>query len=388
MADVNLRWNGIDLDQIFLKNDEGHLISAYLTSGNIYTWGDNQNGIFGNNETTDRSSPVQIGTQNDWISIATGTSNSIIALKENGTIWSWGGNEYGQLGQNDIINKSSPVQLGTDTNWKNVAMGVAQTFAIKTDGTLWGWGENIQGGGLGLNDRIDRSSPVQVGTQTNWKYISAGEFYALAIKNDGTLWGWGYNFSGNLGLNDRIYRSSPVQLGTDTNWKTVNASGQTSLAVKTNGTLWSWGSSSNYGLLGQNLSSSTFRSSPVQIGTQTDWNRVFGSQGNRIYVIKNDGSLWTWGQNLFGQLGLNDRISRSSPIQVGTNTNWKKIYCGITSTVALKTDGSLWSWGFNSSGELGLNDTIDRSSPVQVGTNTNWRDLPISGQSHSAAVSH
>lgn len=388
MADVNLRWNGIDLDQIFLKNDEEHLISAYLTSGNIYTWGDNENGIFGNNATTDRSSPVQVGTQNDWVSIATGTSNSIIALKENGTIWSWGGNEYGQLGQNDIINRSSPVQLGTDTNWKNVAMGQQQTFAIKTDGTLWGWGENIQGGGLGLNDRIDRSSPVQVGTQTNWKYISAGEFYTLAIKTDGTLWAWGYNFSGNLGLNDRIYRSSPVQVGTDTNWKHIIAAGQTSVAVKSDGGLWSWGSSSNYGLLGQNLSSSTFRSSPVQIGTQTTWNRVFGSQGNRIYVIKNDGSLWTWGQNLFGQLGLNDRISRSSPIQVGTNTNWKKIYCGISSTVALKTDGSLWSWGFNSSGELGLNDTIDRSSPVQVGTNTNWRDLPISGQSHSAAVSH
>jgi len=215
-----------------------------------------------------------------------------------------------------------------------VSCGATHAEAIKTDGTLWTWGGNGYYGGLGLNNTTNRSSPTQVGSLSNWKLVSAGKYYSAAIKTDGTLWSWGYNFLGQLGLNDTVHRSSPTQVGALTNWKLVASGYYQMTAIKTDGTLWTWGYNF-YGELG--INDTTNRSSPVQVGSLTNWKLVASGSGyHQMTAIKTDGTLWTWGYNFFGQLGLNNTVHRSSPVQVGALTNWKQVTTGFYFSAAIQ----------------------------------------------------
>jgi len=252
-----------------------------------------------------------------------------------GTLWSWGKNSFGQLGNNAITNRSSPVQtVSGGTNWKLVDCGFYHTAAIKTDGTLWSWGFNAFGQ-LGNNAITNVSSPVQtVSGGTNWRFVSCKFYDTAAIKTDGTLWTWGINTIGQLGDNTTTNKSSPVQtVAGGTSWKSVAA-------------------------------------------------------GSGIVAsIKTDGTLWTWGLNGNGQLGDNTRTNRSSPVQtVSAGTNWRSVACAANMIQSIKTDGTLWLWGRGTSGELGDNSITSKSSPVQtVSGGTNWK-LVAGGQYHSAAI--
>jgi alpha-tubulin suppressor-like RCC1 family protein len=311
------------------------------------------------------------------------TGNAIYSGAE---LYAWGAATDGRRGDNNTtISKSSPIQVGALTNWSHLSNGSATATAIKTDGTLWAWGYNGFGQ-IGNGTVISRSSPVQVGALTSWYYSVAFGRNAAAIKTDGTLWAWGYGFSGQLGQNNTISRSSPVQVGLLTNWTDVAIAGNPNgamAAVQSNGTMWSWGHN-EHGKLGQNISSLVYRSSPVQIGSLTTWYQVSGGS-QFMCSIKTDGTLWAWGQNNTGQLGDNSIVSRSSPVQVGALTGWSKVSCGNEHTVAIKTNGTLWMWGRNSSGELGDNTIINRSSPVQIGALTTWA-LPSAGYAHVLAT--
>jgi alpha-tubulin suppressor-like RCC1 family protein len=334
----------------------------------LYSWGMNDQGRLGINNTYKRSSPTQIGSLTNWASAVTGLDFSA-AIKTDGTLWTWGANNVGQLGTT-AGNTSSPIQVGALTNWSKVsASGGGCCAAIKTDGSLWTWGFNNYGQ-LGQNDLTTRSSPAQVGALTTWSKVSLGYKTGAAIKTDGTLWIWGDNNFGQLGQGNTTSRSSPVQVGALTNWSDVSvaAGGNNfSAAIKTDGTLWTWGSNF-FGGLGQN--NAIDRSSPIQVGALTNWSKVsVGS--NMCAAIKTDGTLWTWGLGNAGRLGQNNSDNLSSPVQVGALTNWSSVTT-YASCMATKTDGTLWSWGLNSQGNLGQYNTINLSSPVQVGGSTNW----------------
>jgi alpha-tubulin suppressor-like RCC1 family protein len=164
------------------------------------------------------------------------------------------------------------VQVGSLLTWNNVAAGYLHTVATKTDGSLWSWGGNDIYGQLGLNDIVDRNSPVQVGSLLTWNNVAAGDRHTLATKTDGSLWAWGQNTSGELGLGNVAHRSSPVQVGSLLTWNKVACKYQHTLSVKTDGSLWSWGSNASYGQLG--LGDTTPRSSPVQVGSLMTWNKI------------------------------------------------------------------------------------------------------------------
>jgi alpha-tubulin suppressor-like RCC1 family protein len=315
------------------------------------------------------------------------------------SLWVWGSGTAGSLGLNNTISRSSPVQLGSLTNWIH---GAATGGATKTDGTLWTWGDNTRGR-LGLGDTLSRSSPVQVGTNTNWAKFTVSSSTSFAITDSSSLWTWGEGVLGVQGRNTNVigsYNTTPNQVGTVSNWKDVTCVSSYSrvvfpggppprtiinrrgfaIGLRTDGTLWSWGAPFRF-LSDSNDGFSTFtqcgytglndtiaRSSPTQIGTDTDWKEI-----GIIIALKKSGSIWSWGPGTSGILGLNTTFNRSSPTQIGTDTDWKEI--DRNGNAAIKNNGSLWMWGGSGNGFLGLNDTIYRSSPTQIGSLLNWRSI-------------
>ena len=348
----------------------------------LYEWGLNTSGQLGTGNTTNYSSPKQVGsvTGTPRKFITKGTSTWLI--KNDYSLWAWGANSNGQLGIGTSANTSSPSQVGALTNWLDIAAAY-HAVSIKTDGTMWSWGYNGFGA-LGLNNTTNYSSPKQVGALTTWSKVAVGTYHTLAIKTDGTLWSWGYNASYQLGLSNQTYYSSPKQVGSLTNWLSVSASFYTSGAIKTDGTLWMWARNNNGQ---QGISSGTDPvTSPRQVGALTTWSKIRCS-GNFTTAIKTDGTLWAWGANTYGQLGTNNTTTYQSPIQVGALTTWSDVDVNNgtgNATIGFKTDGTIWSWGRNQFGQLGLGNTTNYSSPKQVGSLTNW--LSISSGPYATAA--
>lgn len=343
------------------------------STGELYGWGQNGSSRLGLQNTTAYSSPKQIGTLNNWSTVAHSGQGTTVAIKTDGTMWSWGSNVSGVLGHNNAIYYSSPKQIGSLTSWSKIAISRAQSVkAIKTDGTIWSWGAGTVGM-LGLNSTTPISSPTQIGSGTSWSSVSGGSYHFMALKTDGTLWAWGVNSYGQLGMNNTNNSSSPVQIGADTNWASVMENGyDSSSAIRTTGTLWTWGKGST-GILGH--SDQSGGSSPKQVGTLTNWSRISMSTASSI-AIKTDGTLWNWGNGGSGQLGKGDSISVSSPIQLGTNTDWTNIHAGYNFQMGTRGSlgvGALWAWGDGSNGRLGLGNVSAYNSPKQVGALTNWK---------------
>jgi len=238
--------------------------------------------------------------------------------------------------------------------------------------SLFSWGDNNEGQ-LAQNDRTSRSSPTQVAGSTWSSVMMPGtSVYGGAHKSDGTLWVWGDNQGGGLGLGpvgpNNISQSSPVQLGTETTWTSQFFIALSSGATKTDGTLWAWGSNYSGALgLNQDTPSNAGYSSPMQVGTDTTWSKF--SAGDSGYTarfgIKTDGTLWAWGRGTYGELGLSSQQMKSSPTQL-PGTTWSVVRATSEKAIATKTDGSLWMWGTNEWGELGQNSRTDYSSPKQI----------------------
>ena len=359
----------------------------------LYAWGINPQGILGTNDTINKSSPTQVGTAN-WKTISS-TSNGArfsAAIQSDGTLWTWGANISGCLGLSDGGYRSSPTQFGTLTKWSKVTTGSSHVLATRTDGTLWTWGDNGQGQ-LGLGNRVYRSSPVQIGTGTDWATIpnKTGSNFNFAIKTNGTLWAWGaQGFAGVFGISQQTgYRSSPIQVGTDTNWskiETTSASHRVAAAIRTNGTLWLWGDL-RYGLGGVNLGS-IYRSSPIQVGTGTTWSTINLGREHWLATQTNN-TLWGCGRNDSFALGIPPNGGFfSSPVQIGSDTNWSQVSAGFRNSWAIKTNGTLWAWGQDNSGALGFNTNYgDKNSPTQIGTST-WQLVYNNGYRTTFAISN
>jgi alpha-tubulin suppressor-like RCC1 family protein len=297
-----------------------------------------------------------------------------------------GWNANGQLGNGTIFNAELAQPIAYINEYAKVSAGERNTLFIKTNGTMWSCGRNVGAIGNGSFADVSVTPPVQIGTGFTWTDVSCGYQYGLAVRQDGTLWAWGRtDNNGSLGDGTTTASASPIQIGTDTNWSKVYAGELHSMAIKTNGTLWAWGTNA-YGYLGDGTQ--TGRNSPVQIGAGTDWASI--ALGDRHSLgIKTNGTLWAWGYNDQGQVG--DGTSgnfRTSPVQIGTGTNWKSVAAGYFHSIGLKTDGTLWSWGYGANSALGQGNTTTYLVPTQIGTATDWDILASSkgGTNHHHAV--
>ena len=375
--------SGVRYSGIWTLTQVNAAISAGTWTGlpYLYSWGQNTYGQLGLGNTTNYSSPKQVGSLTTWLKIASGTYHTI-SVKTDGTLWTWGLNNVGQLGLGNTTYYSSPKQVGALTTWSAVVCGSFYTIATKTDGTLWTWGQNNVGQ-LGLGDVTIRSSPNQVGALTTWSAIAAGASHTIATKTDGTLWTWGFNNNGQLGLGNITNYSSPKQVGALTTWLAIAAGDYHTIARKTDGTLWTWGKNTE-GQLG--IGNTTSYSSPKQVGALTTWLTIAGGRYFHTIARKTDGTLWTWGYNAYGQLGLGNTTNYSSPKQVGALTTWSAIAGGgVNRTIATKTDGTLWTWGRNNLGQLGLGNVTNYSSPKQVGALTTWSAI-AAGAYHTLGI--
>ena len=254
--------------------------------------------------------------------------------------------------------------------WLSIRAGGLYTCGIRTDHTLWCWGQNDVGQ-LGLGDTKKRATPSQVGHRTDWAGLAAGFDHTCATRTDHSLWCWGSGRAGQLGLGEKGGRTAPSRVGADTNWTSVVAGYTHTCGIRTDHTLWCWGGDSFAGQLG--LGDHTDRSRPTQVGTRTDW-AVARAGDSHTCATRINHTLWCWGNNASGQLGLGDLGNRSRPTQVGKRTDWADLGAGDGyHTCALRTNHTLWCWGFNGSGQLGLGDTNigqrpRRSAPRATGT--------------------
>lgn len=293
--------------------------------------------------------------------VSSGGSHSAL-IRPDGTLWVCGLNSTGELGLGDTAPRLNLVQVGTDTDWAFVTCGGAQTFAIKTNGTMWSTGRNTTDNGspayssLGLGDNINRSVFTQV-PGSGWRWVTSSGNHAFAIKTDGTLWATGWNLYGQLGFGTAGYetnRQSFAQVGSDTDWKTVHCGGQFTMALKTNGYLYAAGYNGE-GELGLNDLVERHVLTLTGGGTN-DWQDV--RVGGHFSVgMKYGGTAWSTGWNYYGQLGLGDTTDRNVFTQILNIPPFRQIAPGSYHIMLIGQDNSLWAVGHNAYGELGLDDT-------------------------------
>jgi alpha-tubulin suppressor-like RCC1 family protein len=246
-----------------------------------------------------------------------------------------------------------------------VVAGGSHSLGLKADGSLWTWGLN-QIGQLGLGTTVGWNTPQLVVGYTDWVEVAAGSYHTLGMRAGGSLYSWGYNGFGQLGLG-YIKDGELEPLSVSTGWATVATGGHHSLGRKIDGTLWAWGYNHD-GQLGLGaLFYPDDQYTPQKVGTERTGVKVGGGGGYSLGLQAN-GSLWAWGRNNQGELGLGNTSEEPvlSTTQVPGASNWVAVVAGGSHSLGLKADGSLWAWGLNASGQLGLGDTVDQNAPTRV----------------------
>ena len=342
--------------------------TSVRNDGTVWNWGMGGNGQLGdgNSGIGVRSvTPIQVSGLEGVTAVADGNVFAL-ALKSDGTVWGWGINNSGQLGDGTTVDRSRPVQTIGLSNVTAIAAGMFYSAALKSDGTVWLWGNC---GGLGSTVSVVRTTPVQLTGISNVTAISAGGGHLLMLKNDKTLWAAGNNSRGQLGDGTTTLRPFPVQVNNLTNVSRIAAAGdEFSGAVKEDGTVWAWGINFN-GQLGPGGGSMNFDAhpNPIQVtGLPGGISNIVAGQ-DWFMSLASDGTVWSWGSDGAGQLGSGSGIGQNpTPHQIANFNGVSALSAGINHSVALKTDGSVWTWGGNSEGQLGDGSTTMRFFPVRV----------------------
>ncbi|MBI3500578.1 MAG: T9SS type A sorting domain-containing protein [Bacteroidetes bacterium] len=342
---------------------------AVCSDGIVRVWGANYNGQLGDSTLPNTAVPMQINSLSGIISVAAGACHSL-ALKNDGTVWAWGRNQVGQLGDGTTNTNACQckgvVQVSGLSGIIAIDAANHHSHALKNDGTVWSWGLNTFGQ-LGDSTTINKSSPVQVKGLTGIIAIATGNAYSLAVKNDGTVWAWGLNNNGQLGDGTTIDKWTPVLVSSLTGITAIAAGTVYSIALKNDGTVWAWGNN-----LSGAFGNGTNTNSSVPIQVNTGISAIAAGSYDYSLFLKKDSTVWACGDNTEGQLGDGTTTNRWNPVQSGSLNSIIAIAAGdLYHSLAMKKDSTLWAWGYNVEGGLG-DGTFSttgcgcKPSPVQV----------------------
>jgi alpha-tubulin suppressor-like RCC1 family protein len=419
-------WTLVDDKQswVEVKIGSDHIL-AKDSEGDLWGWGSNYKGRLGLGDAISGIviTPTLIPTKNKWLTVDNNYNSTSFAIASDHTLWGWGNNGYYNLGigtrsdqyypgslSHQVTNKAVSVSAGydhfmlldaqgqlwggqsqrngrigngKDTStkvvspvpisskvWSQVSSGGNFTVAIDEQGKLWGWGANYDK--ILANTRDTQfTKPIKLSDQS-WQFISAGRAHFAAIRSDGTLWIAGNNDYGQLGTGDSIDPNQLTKVNDDTDWVDVHSRSSSTIALKNDGSLWGWGYN-NYGELGLGYNGVSERL-PVALNSGGDWKVLSqGAAGSHSLAVKNDGTLWAWGNNKDGKLGLSHEERINVPVQIGTKNDWASAVVGLHHSLVLKQDGRLYSFGDNNYGQLGNAEQVDSSKPVYI--SDGWKSI-------------
>lgn len=361
-----------------ISTGNAHTLAA-RSDGTVWAWGYNNKGQLGNGTTSDSSSPMQVSGLTKIVAVAAGDYFSL-GLKSDGTVWAWGDNGAGQLGDGSTTGRLIPVQVSGLTDVIAISAGSSHSLALKADGTVWAWGFNFYGQ-LGIGNATNQWVPVQVTGLPSITIATAGLYGSYAVDASGNVWSWGDNMYGQLGDNSSTNRSTPVQIGIS-NIASISASGSHVLAAKQDGTLWAWGSRTS-GQLGIGLGFS--QREPIQVPSITGVVSVeTGNQSSsHSFVKKSDGSIWGWGWNGFGQVGGSLEQAILTPTHLTLLDNIVGIAGGSRQSYALKADGSVLAWGWGAFGILGDGGPLGKKVGMPITSLSNVSKICATSAAHA-----
>ncbi len=396
-------------DHTWAKIDAGRdAVCGITVEGDLYCWGDAEYGATGGEGddecgdgdsifTSDPCSKTPKYVSSGWVDLAVGEFYGC-GIKEDAGLYCWGDLETGNLGMGEytfeqcgLLPSGGPfcnkVPRYVAGGFAQVAVYRGHTCGVKLDGTLWCWGSNSYGqlgvevapDNCGNEENACAKAPIQIGTETNWHQVAVSNQNSCAVKTDGTLWCWGRNSVWQLPDPSATEYRTPKQIGSETDWSYVQTGHLGSCAMKTNGQILCFGARQD-GILGSGPgadlcggSRKLCSKSLTMLTPEKDWQSFSGGRYMRC-AIDDDQSLWCWGWNEAGQLGLGDLAYRDSPTEVALGSQWQMVSAGMKQACGIQSDGTLWCWGALHEYSYGLGNGYTEGStlPVQIGTDTNW----------------
>ncbi len=335
-------------DNLVAAGGEHYL--AVKSDGTLWAWGSNSYGQIGDGklETAKCLKPVKVTS--NVVSVAAGLYHSL-AIKNDGSLWAWGQNNNGQLGDGTLDNRNKPVKIMDGV--KQVAAGDYHTVVLKTDGSVWTWGYNSKGQ-IGDDTYVTKNSPVKI--MDGVKQIGAGCNYTFAIENNGTLWGWGQNTEGQFGDGTRLNRRAPRQIRDGV--KTVAGGEYHTLFQMNDESIYASGRNTS-GQLGDGSKAQTLTAKKIMNGA-----KMIATGRAHSLAIDNSSVLYAWGLNDEGQIGDGSKSDKTEPTRIMTSV--KQMAASDYNTIAMKNDGTVWVWGWNRSGQLGDGTTASSTKPIEV----------------------
>jgi alpha-tubulin suppressor-like RCC1 family protein len=353
--------SGCLADLVAISGNWGHTV-ALQADGTVWTWGENDRGQIGDGTTIDRHEPVHVAGVDRVVAVGAGQAFTVV-LRDDGTVWAWGLNRDGELGDGTGTDRATPAPVPGVSQVTAIAVAGYHVLALRADGTVRAWGYNVNGQTGDGTSGNDEMTPVTVSGLPAVTSVATGVYASFAVTASGTAYGWGANFEGELGDGTTVQRTVPTQItALGSSVQAISGGQNHTLALLTDGTVRAWGRNSN-GQLGNGTTTASL--TPQIVSGLTSVAQVSAGWVHSL-ARRTDGSVWSWGLNGSGQLGDGTTSDRTTPVSASGLAGAVTIAGGGGHSFALRSDGTAWGWGSNTWGQLGDGTTLNRTRPAST----------------------